>query len=158
MLADWLRRYFIPALNGVEAIHSHGIVHRDLKPQNVLMDDDTPQIADFGLARSDKMRAVANSWDVKGTWLHMAPEQFADFRRAGFAADIYVLGKILFEAVAGKMDSKQVPSKSAALEDPQTPLLKALDPMVRRATDKNQRQRYQKVAELRLDHETALDA
>ena len=57
LLADWLRRYFIPVLKGVEAIHTHGIVHRDLKPENVLMDDETPKIADFGLARSIKMRA-----------------------------------------------------------------------------------------------------
>jgi serine/threonine protein kinase len=79
LLADWLKRYFIPVLNGVEAIHAGGIVHRDLKPENVLMDDETPKNADFGLARSIKMRAVSNSWDVKGTWPYMAPEQFSDF-------------------------------------------------------------------------------
>lgn len=158
MLSDWLRRYFIPVLNGVEAIHAHGIVHRDLKPENVLMDGDTPKIADFGLARSIKMRAVSNSWDVKGTWPYMAPEQFADFRRAGFAADIYALGKILFEAVAGKMDPKQVPFKSVALEAPQTKLLRTLDAVIRRATAENQRQRYQSVAELREDIQNILDA
>ncbi len=157
MLSDWLRRYFIPVLNGVEAIHDHGIVHRDLKPENVLMDGDTPKIADFGLARSIKMRAVSNSWDVKGTWPYMAPEQFADFRRAGFAADIYALGKILFEAVAGKMDPKQVPFKSAALEDPRSPLLKALDAVIRRATAENRQQRYQSVANLRRDIQNILD-
>jgi serine/threonine-protein kinase len=43
LLVDWLRRYFIPVLNGVEAIHAHGIVHRDLKPENVLLDDETPK-------------------------------------------------------------------------------------------------------------------
>ncbi len=158
MLYDWLRRYFIPVLNGVEAIHAHGIVHRDLKPENVLMDGDTPKIADFGLARSIKMRAVSNSWDVKGTWPYMAPEQFADFRRAGFAADIYALGKILFEAVAGKMDPKQLPFKSAALDNPQTPQLKDLDAVIRRATAENHQQRYQSVAGLRRDIQNILDA
>ncbi len=158
MLADWLRRHFIPVLNGVEAIHAHDIVHRDLKPENVLMDGDIPKIADFGLARSIKMRAVSNSWDVKGTWPYMAPEQFADFRRAGFAADIYALGKILFEGVAGKMDPKQLPFKSAALIDPQTPLLSALDAVIRRATEENHQQRYQSVAELRADIQHILDA
>lgn len=158
MLSDWLRRYFIPVLNGVEAIHAHGIVHRDLKPENVLIDGDTPKIADFGLARSIKMRAVSNSWDVKGTWPYMAPEQFADFRRAGFAADIYALGKILFEAVAGKMDPKQLPFKSAALDGPRTPQLKALDAVIRRATTENHLQRYQSVAELRRDIQHILDA
>lgn len=158
MLYDWLRRYFIPVLNGVEAIHAHGIVHRDLKPENVLMDGDTSKIADFGLARSIKMRAVSNSWDVKGTWPYMAPEQFADFRKAGFAADIYALGKTLFEAVAGKMEPKQLPFKSAALDDPQTSQLKALDAVIRRATAENQQQRYQSVAELRRDIQNIIDA
>lgn len=158
MLCDWLHRYFIPVLNGVEAIHAHGIIHRDLKPENVLMDDETPKIADFGLARSVRMRAVSNSWDIKGTWPYMAPEQFADFRKTGFAADIYALGKILFEAVAGKMDSKQVPFKSASLENPRTSLLKSLDAVIRRCTAEKQEERYQSVPELRRDIQTILAA
>jgi len=158
MLTEWLRLYFIPVLNGVEAIHVHGIVHRDLKPENVLMDGETPKIADFGLARSIKMRAVSNSWDVKGTWPYMAPEQFADFRKAGFAADIYALGKILYEAVAGKMEPKQMPFKTVALQDPQTPLLKALDAVIRKATAENQQQRYPSAAGLREDIQKILDA
>lgn len=157
LLVAWLRNYFILVLNGVEAIHAHGIVHRDLKPENVLMDGETPKIADFGLARSIKMRAVSNSWDVKGTWPYMAPEQFADFRKAGFAADIYGLGKILFEAVAGKMDSKQLPFKSVALKDPQPPLLKAIDAIIRRATDEKSENRYQSVADFRREIQNALD-
>lgn len=64
LLADWLKRYFIPVLNGVEAIHAGGIVHRDLKPENVLMDDETPKIADFGLARSIKIRGPQRSPDA----------------------------------------------------------------------------------------------
>ncbi len=158
MLVDWLTRYFIPVLNGVEAIHAHDIVHRDLKPENVLMDGEIPKIADFGLARSIKMRAVSNSWDVKGTWPYMAPEQFADFRKAGFAADIYALGKILFEAVAGKMDPKQLPFKTVALEDPRTPLLKSLDAIIRKATDEDSRQRHQSVADLRREIQGALES
>jgi eukaryotic-like serine/threonine-protein kinase len=158
LLNDWLKRYFIPVLSGVEAIHAGSIVHRDLKPENVLMDDETPKIADFGLARSIKIRGLSNSWDVKGTWPYMAPEQFADFRKAGFSADIYALGKILFEAIAGKLDPKQVPFKSAALEAPQTPFFQAMDAVIRRATDEDSRNRYQSVAEMRRAVEDALDA
>jgi eukaryotic-like serine/threonine-protein kinase len=89
LLVDWLRCYFMPVLEGVEAVHAHGIVHRDLKPENILMDGDTIKIADFGLARSIQMCAVSNSWDVKGTWAYMAPEQFENFRKAGPEADVY---------------------------------------------------------------------
>jgi serine/threonine protein kinase len=158
LLADWLHRYFLPVLDGMQAVHTHGIVHRDLKPENILMDGDTPKIADFGLARSLKMRAVSNSWDVKGTWFYMAPEQFSDFRKAGFQADIYALGKILYEAIAGKLDPGHIPFKSAALEAPRTPLLKTLDAIIGKATDEDKDRRYQQIQDLRRDIEAALES
>ena len=158
LLTDWLCRYFMPVLEGIQAVHEHGIVHRDIKPENILMDGDTPKIADFGLARSLKMRAVSNSWDVKGTWFYMAPEQFSDFRKTGFEADIYALGKILYEAVSGKLDAGHIPFKSAALETPQTPLLKALNAVIAKATDENKTRRYQQVRDLRRDIEAALES
>ena len=49
---DWLEAYFLPVLDGIKAIHDLDIVHRDIKPENILMDGNTPKIADFGLARS----------------------------------------------------------------------------------------------------------
>ena len=158
LLADWLRRYFLPVLDGMQAVHAHGIVHRDIKPENILMDGDTPKIADFGLARSLKMRAVSNSWDVKGTWFYMAPEQFSDFRKAGFESDIYALGKILFEAVAGKLEDGHIPFKSMALEDPQTPLQKALNAVIVKATDEDKTRRYQQIQDLRDDIKAALES
>ena len=149
LIREWIETYFLPVLDGVEAIHAHGIVHRDLKPENILMDGETPKIADFGLSRSVQMRAVSNSWDVKGTWPYMAPEQFSEFRRAGVTADIYSLGKILYEVVAGTMDPKQLPFKAVGLEDPQSQLERALDPIIRKATHEDKDQRYQTVAEFR---------
>ena len=158
LLSDWLRRYFLPVLDGMQAVHAHGIVHRDIKPENILMDGDTPKIADFGLARSINMRAVSNSWDVKGTWFYMAPEQFSDFRKAGFEADIYALGKILFEAVAGKLETGHIPFKSMALENPQTPLLKALNAIIEKATDEDRTRRYQRIQDLQGDIKVALES
>jgi serine/threonine-protein kinase len=151
LLIEWLQNYFFPVLDGLEAIHAHDIIHRDIKPENILMDGDTPKITDFGLARSPKLKAVSNSWDVKGTMPYMAPEQFADFRKAKIPADIYSLGKILYEAVIGKLDQKTIPFKAVRLEDPATDLLKAVDGIIRKATDENQQNRYQTVSELRQD-------
>jgi serine/threonine-protein kinase len=158
LLVDWLQLYFLPVLDGLEAVHRHDIVHRDVKPENILMDGETPKMADFGLARSQKLRAVSNSWEVKGTMPYMAPEQFADFRKAGFAADIYSLGKILYEAINGKLNQRMVPFKTVALEDPKTNLLKALDTIIRKATEENHGRRYQTVAELRHAILDALEA
>jgi serine/threonine protein kinase len=150
LLAEWLQHYLLPVLDGLESIHEHAIVHRDIKPENILMDGDTPKIADFGLARSPRLRAVSNSWDVKGTMPYMAPEQFADFRKAGFAADIYSIGKILYEAISGKLDQKLVPFTAVSLKDPETRLLRVMDNIIRKSTDENHRKRYQTVSELRF--------
>lgn len=158
LLVEWLEHNFLPVLDGLEAIHTHDIIHRDIKPENILMDGDTPKITDFGLARSPKLKAVSNSWDVKGTMTYMAPEQFADFRKAKIPADIYAIGKILFEAISGKLDQKIIPFKSVGLENPHTNLLKAMDGIIRKATDENRHNRYQTVPELRLDILQALKA
>jgi serine/threonine-protein kinase len=156
MLAEWLERYFLSVLDGLEAIHANDIVHRDIKPENILMDGDTPKIADFGLARSPKLKAVSNSWDVKGTMPYMAPEQFADFRKAKIPADIYSLGKMLYEAIVGKLDQKTVPFKAVHLEAPDTDFLKTMNGVIRKATDENQKNRYQTISELRRALQNAL--
>ncbi|MBW2107751.1 MAG: serine/threonine protein kinase, partial [Deltaproteobacteria bacterium] len=96
---DWLIHLFFPVLGGVEAMHDLGIIHRDLKPENVLLDNGIPKIADFGLARSCKLKPVTQSIDAKGTPPYMSPEQFFDLKRTDPRADVYALGKILYEAV-----------------------------------------------------------
>ena len=157
LLTDWLRKSFLPVLDGMTAIHDHGIVHRDMKPENILMDGDVPKITDFGLARSLKLQGVSNSWDVKGTWPYMAPEQFSDFRKAGVPADIYALGKMLVEAVDGKLDKNTPPFKPATLADPVTPLLQGLDLIIRKATHEDPGQRYPSAAELKREMLVALE-
>ena len=150
LLAEWIAHYLIPVLDGLEAIHDHDIVHRDIKPENILMDGDTPKITDFGLARSTRLKAVSNSWDVKGTMPYMAPEQFADFRKARIPADVYSLGKVLFEAVSGRLDKKMIPFKSAGLESPATTFLKTINVILHKATDESPHNRYQTISEMRF--------
>ncbi|BBO77416.1 hypothetical protein DSCW_48330 [Desulfosarcina widdelii] len=131
---EWLRKHFLPTLKGIQALHEQKIIHRDLKPENVLMDGDTPKIADFGLVRSCRLKPVTQSMDVKGTPAYMSPEHFFDFKRADGRADIYALGKILFEAVTGKITQETLPFKSAGLDNPETPFFKRLDRIIRSAT------------------------
>jgi len=149
MARDWLQRYFIPVLDGVEVMHKHHIVHRDLKPDNVLMDGNVPKIADFGLARSTRLKGVSNSFDIKGTVAYMAPEQYADFRKSEAQADIYALGKILFEAISGEMEGRILPFKSAKLDNPETPFLKGLNTIIQTATAEDIEARFQTVADFR---------
>jgi serine/threonine-protein kinase len=117
---EWLENYYFPVLEGVKAIHALDIVHRDLKPENVLMDGQIPKIADFGLARSSRLKPVTQSIDVKGTAHYMSPEHFFDFRKADQRADIYSLGKILFEAIAGKIGEGTLPNATAEKKEERT--------------------------------------
>jgi serine/threonine-protein kinase len=102
LVREWLQDYYLPMLDGVEAIHTLEIVHRDLKPENILLDGKTPKIADFGLARSSRLKPVTQSMEVKGTAHYMSPEHFFEFSKADQRADICSLGKILFESVTEK--------------------------------------------------------
>ncbi len=89
--------------------HALGIVHRDLKPENILFDaDGRPLVADLGIAKhydrsapgaSQSASITHGSW--RGTVGYMAPEQF-DNRHVGPGTDVFALGAILFECLAGQ--------------------------------------------------------
>ncbi|NOY69166.1 MAG: protein kinase [Deltaproteobacteria bacterium] len=148
---EWVEKYFLPTLNGVEAIHKKDIVHRDLKPENILLDGSIPKIADFGLSRSCRWKGVTQSVDIKGTLMYMSPEQLADFRRTDHWADIYSLGKILYEAVTGKISTVSDPSffKCVGLEKPETVFFNEIDQIIRRATAENKNNRFKSIEEFR---------
>jgi hypothetical protein len=98
-------RLLATVARSVHAAHRCNILHRDLKPGNILLDaDKQPHVADFGLAkRLDGATSLSPSGAIVGTASYMAPEQAA--ARAGRlspAADIYSLGAILYEILAGQ--------------------------------------------------------
>jgi hypothetical protein len=89
----------------VHAAHERGIVHRDLKPSNIMLTaDGTPKIADFGLAkRLDDDSGQTHTGEILGTPSYMAPEQAEGKKdQIGAHTDVYALGAILYELLAGK--------------------------------------------------------
>ena len=87
---------------GMDYAHKHGVVHRDIKPANVLLTaDDTPVLADFGLAKLLQGSSLKSMTGVTtGTPAYMAPEQVAG-HQVGPAADRYSLATIAYEMLTG---------------------------------------------------------
>jgi serine/threonine-protein kinase len=157
-IGSWIKNYFFPVLVGVQALHDLEIVHRDLKPENILMENTTPKIADFGLARSCRLKPVTQSIDVKGSPQYMSPEHYFDFKRANKRADIYSLGKILFEAVEGKIKLSTIPFQRVGLAKPESPFLQQLNRIIQSATAENSDERTESVQDLREQLEQVVKA
>ena len=104
---DWgeARRYCAPVAAALAHAHARGVVHRDLTPSNVLVERGTGRIVvtDFGLARLVRGATAAPvSGVLAGTPEYWAPEQAAG-RETGAATDLYALGCILFQLLAGRL-------------------------------------------------------
>ena len=117
---------------GLEHAHSHGLMHRDLKPSNILIAaDGTPMLLDFNLA-ADSTRKVGETDRVRmgGTLPYMAPEHLDAFHPNGTTppdgvderSDIYALGLILFEMIAGH--------RPFAEPEPHRPILDVIRTMI----------------------------
>ena len=89
---------------GMAAAHHKAIIHRDLKPANVLLlEDGTPKITDFGLAKKLDDPGQTQSGAIMGTPSYMAPEQASGkTKEIGPPVDIYALGAILYELLTGR--------------------------------------------------------
>ncbi len=88
----------------VHYAHQQNVVHRDLKPANVLLAaDGTVKVTDFGRENNPDDAGATQSGAVMGTPSYMAPEQAAgNTRKMGPATDVYALGAILYECLAGR--------------------------------------------------------
>ena len=146
--------------------HRRGIVHRDIKPENILLADGEPVLMDFGIARavhdavhpgaaSDKMTATGS---VIGTPAYMSPEQLYGEGQIDARSDIYSLGCVLYEMLAGgapfsgasadEVLAKRLLPHPPALRERNTTVPEWLAAIVERAMQPAPSRRFQTAAEL----------
>jgi serine/threonine-protein kinase len=87
----------------LSAAHQHGVIHRDIKPENVLVTDNGDvKVADFGIAKAADATAMTRTSLVLGTVRYLSPEQ-AMGEPVSSASDLYSLGVVLYEMLAGEV-------------------------------------------------------
>jgi eukaryotic-like serine/threonine-protein kinase len=94
----------VQVLEALAHAHRNGIVHRDVKPANVMLeggDRVSVRVLDFGLAQISEVETLTAAGDVPGTLAYIAPERL-DGEEATGAADVWSVGVILWEALAGR--------------------------------------------------------
>jgi eukaryotic-like serine/threonine-protein kinase len=132
--------------------HRHGVVHRDLKPQNVIVDDQgVAKVTDFGIARAGASE-ITQAGSVMGTPHYLSPEQ-AQGQAVTAVSDLYSVGVILYEALAGRVPFEADSAVAIAMKQvshvPQRPssiapeVSPALDAVAMRALEKDPGRRFQ---------------
>ncbi|MFN2563660.1 MAG: protein kinase [Gemmatimonadaceae bacterium] len=149
--------------------HSRGVVHRDIKPENVLLEGSHALVADFGVAKALSAATAGDSGTTAaaratatgvllGTPAYMAPEQAAGDRTADHRADLYALGLVGYEMLAGRPPfAEHTPQRllAAHLVEAPAPLARlrpdappALAELVMRCLEKDPARRPQSAAEV----------
>ena len=153
-------------LRAVQHAHDKGIVHRDIKPQNIiLLPNGNIKVTDFGIARFSRSDTKTLTEQAIGSVHYIAPEQ-AKGEATDEKADIYSIGVVLYEMLAGKVpfDSEnavsvalmQVQANAQKLTQINPDIPKGLEQICVHAMQKNPRDRYQTATEMLLDIEEVI--
>ncbi|MGQ0604977.1 MAG: serine/threonine-protein kinase, partial [Anaerolineales bacterium] len=152
-------RILTDVASALDYAHARGIIHRDIKPNNVLVDrDGHAYLTDFGLAKAMELTGnVTRSGEMLGTPAYMAPEQTLG-RPVTVQSDVYSLGVMAYEMVAGRPPYSAETPIATALMHVQTPLPalrlarpslpEPIEAVLQKALAKEPAERYQTAGEL----------
>ena len=130
--------------DALEHLHQHRLIHRDIKPANIIYVNGTPKFADIGLVT--EIRSVGKDVSFLGTEGYIAPEG-----PGTASADVYALGKVLYEAAMGR-DRRLYPEVPTSLfEESESTLIRQLNNVINRACETAANERYQSAAALHVD-------
>jgi len=100
---DEALRFGREVAEALDYAHRHGVIHRDIKPENILISGGHALVADFGIARTlQGDAALTGTGVVIGTPAYMSPEQASNDRPVDARSDVYSLGCVLYEILAGE--------------------------------------------------------
>ena len=126
-----------PVIDAVAEAHAHGVIHRDIKPDNVFLAKGrlapVPKLLDFGISKvSVPDQLVTEVGVMMGTPAYMPPEQVEGARAADPRSDVWALGVMLFELIAGRMpfEATSAPALFYAIATEDAPTLLAVGAQV----------------------------
>jgi serine/threonine-protein kinase len=157
--------------SALEYAHKRGIVHRDIKPENILLQDGRPLVADFGIALAVQQAGGARLTQTGmslGTPQYMAPEQAMGDRGVDTRADVYALGAVAYEMLAGEAPftgptaqaivAKVMTERPRPLGEVRDTVSPAIEATVHRALQKLPADRWQGAGEFASALQSALAA
>jgi len=131
---DWTLHVLGQSADGLSAAHRAGVVHRDIKPGNLMVrPDGVVKLTDFGIAQARDTTPLTRTGMVVGTAQYLSPEQ-AQGMEVTAASDVYSLGVVAFECLAGVRPfdgASQVAIALAHINRPPPPLPSHVPPAVR---------------------------